>query len=184
MSVIPPVSHVFSSQGYDCIRYLISKLALQRQALQESRLAPQILHINIEAADNAWINALVFMSALKELVIKNARPSSLGVKVLRSFIVHPVHGSNLSTTSTPGGWNTPVCPSLKLFGLRYRRWLRPSEIFDLVPEFVSIIQSRQRSNFSLRSFRIWTRSGQKHPLELIEGSSNSLERFERLKRNS
>jgi hypothetical protein len=150
------------------------------QALQESRLAPRILHISIEATNQAWIKALAFMSNLEELVIDNAQPSSLGAKVLQSLVVHPVHANNLGTTVTSGGWNTPVCPSLKRFGLRYRRWLRPSEHFDLIPDFVSIIWSRQQSNFSLQSFRIWTRSDQKGPLELLEGSRISREGFERL----
>jgi hypothetical protein len=110
------------------------------------------------------------MSNLVELVIESAQPSSLRVGALQSLVLQPVHASNLGTTATPGGRNTPICPSLKLLGLRYRRWLRRSEHFNLIPEFKSIIWSRQRSTFSLQSFRIWTRGDQEHPLELIEGS--------------
>ena len=150
------------------------------QALRESRLAPRILHIGIEATSEAWIKALSFMSNLEELVIENARPSSLGAKVLRSLVVHPVHASNIGTTTTPGGRNTPMCPSLKRLGLRYRRWLRSSEHFDLLPEFVACIWSRQRSKFSLESFRIWIRSDPEDPLELIKGSWINLEGFTRL----
>ena len=147
------------------------------QALQESQLAPRILHISIEATDEAWIKALTFMSNLEELVIHNARPSSLGVKVLRSLVVHPVHANNLGPTATPGAWNTPVCPSLKRFGLRYHRWLRPSEHFDLIPEFMSIIRTRRESMFFLQSFRIWAGSDQKEPLELMKGLWMSDEGF-------
>jgi len=146
-------------------------------ALQESRLSPRVLHIRIEATSEAWIKAMAFMSDLEELVIDNAQPSSLGAKVLRSLVVHP---NNLGTTATPGGRSTPVCQSLKRFGLRYRRWLRPSERFDLIPELMSIILSRQRSDFSLQSFQIWMRSDQEDPLELMDGSSVNLEGFERL----
>jgi hypothetical protein len=151
-----------------------------RKALRESRLAPRILHISIEATNHAWIKALNFMSNLKELVIYNAQPSSLGAKVLQSLVVHPVHADNSGTTVTSGGWNTPVCPSLKRFGLRYRRWLRPTEHFDLIPDFVCIIWSRQQSTFSLQSFRIWTRSDQGDPLELLEDSQINRIGFERL----
>jgi len=150
------------------------------QALQESRLAPRILHISIEAMSWAWTKAFAFMSNLEELVIDSAQPSSLGVKVLQSLVVHPVHGNNLDTTATHGGGNTPVCPSLKHFGLRYRRWLRPSEHFDLIPEFMFVIWSRQRSRFSLQSFLIWKGSEQKDPLELIEGSWINLKAFKQL----
>src|SRR5258706_13047516 len=150
------------------------------QALRESRLAPRILHISIEAANEAWITALAFMSNLEELVIDNAQPSSLGATVLQSLVVHPVHTNNRGTTAIPGGRNTPVCPSLKRFGLQYRRWLRPSEHFDLIPEFISIIWSRQRSKYSLQSFQIWIPSDQPDPVELITGRWINLEGFERL----
>jgi len=117
------------------------------------------------------------MSNLEELVIDNAQPASLGLKALQSLGVNPVHGNNLGPTTTPGRLNTPVCPSLKRFGLRYRRWLRTSEHFDLIPEIMSIIWSRQRSECFLQSFQIWTTSDQEDPLELIEGLSISLEGF-------
>jgi len=149
-------------------------------ALRESRLSPRVLHISIEAMDEAWIKAMAFMSNLEELVIDNAEPSSLGAKVLRSLVVPPVYSNNLGTTATPGCRNTPVCLSLKRFGLRYRRWLRPSEPFDLIPEFMSIILSRKQSKFPLQSFQIWMRSDEKDPLELIDGLWMSLSGFERL----
>ena len=147
-------------------------------ALRENRLRPLILHISIEAMTQAWIRALDFMSNLEELVIECAQPSSLGVKSLQSLVVHPAHADDLDTTPTPSGWSTPACPSLKLFGLRYRRWLRPSEQFDMIPEFMSIIWSRQHSGFSLKRFCVWTSSDQKDPVELIEGSCISVEGFE------
>ena len=150
------------------------------QALQETRLSPRILHISIEATTQAWIKAFAFMSNLEELVIDIAQPSSLGVKALQALGVHPVHANSMGTTATPGGGYTPVCPSLKRFGLRYRRWLRPSEKFDLIPELVSTIWSRQQSRFSLLSFRIWRGSEEKDPLELIEGSGISFKGFKRL----
>jgi len=150
------------------------------QALRQSRLSPRILHLSIEATSEAWRKALAFMSGLEELVIENARPSSLGAKVLQSLAVHPIHATNSGTTATPVGRNAPLCPSLKRLGLRYRRWLRPSEPFDLILEFMSVILSRQRPKFPLQSFQIWIRSDEKDPLELMDGSSISLEGFERL----
>ena len=121
------------------------------------------------------------MSNLEELVINNAQPSSLGVKALQSLVAHPIDATDHGTTATPGGWDTPICPSLKRFGLRYRRWLRVTDRFDLIPVFRSIIQSRQTSKFSLQSFRIWTRSGQNDPWELVEESSISSQGFEYLR---
>ena len=149
-------------------------------ALRENRLAPRILHISIEATSRAWVKAFTFMSDLEELVIDSAQPSSLGVKALQALVVHPIHSNNLGTTATHGGRYSPLCPSLKRFGLRYCRWLRPSEDFDLIPELVTIILSRQQSKFSLQSFQIWKESGQKEPLELIEAPWISVKAFERL----
>jgi len=147
------------------------------QALRENRFAPRILHISIEATTQAWTKALVFMSNLEELVIDNAQPSSLGVKALQSLVIHPVHANNLGPTTTPGRLNTPVCPSLKRFGLRYRRWLRTTEHFDLIPTIASIILSRKQSGFSLQSFQIWTTSDRVDPLELIDGVWINIEGF-------
>ena len=152
------------------------------QALRASRLVPQILHIGIEATNQAWKLALTFMSNLEELVIYNARPSSLGAKSLQPLVILPVQANNTGTTATPGECNTPMCPSLRRFGIRYRRWLRSSEHFDLIPVFKSIIQSRQQSVLPLQSFRIWMGSDESGPLKLIEGSSESPEGFERLKK--
>ncbi len=149
-------------------------------ALRENRLMPRILHLNIEATSKAWVEALPSMSNVEELVIDNAQPSSLGVKVLQALVVHTVHSNNLGTTATHGRRYTPLCPSLKRFGLRYRRWLRSTEHFDLIPELVSIILSRQQSKFSLQSFHIWKESGQQEPLELIEGSWINFKAFGRL----
>ena len=149
-------------------------------ALRESRLSPRVLHISIEATSEAWIKAIAFMVNLEELVIDNAQPSSLEAQVLRLLVVQSVDANNPGTTTTPGCRKTPVLPSLRRFGLRYRRWLRPSEPFDLIPEFMSIILSRQRLKFPLQSLQIWIRSDEKDPLELIDGSWVSLEGFGRL----
>jgi len=153
---------------------------ISRQALQESRLAPRILHIGIEATNQAWTKSFAFMSNLEELVIINTQPSSLGAKVLELLVVHPVHPNNLGTTSTPGLWNIPVCPLLKRFGLRYRRWLRRGEHVDLTPVFKSIIETRHQSKFPLQSFSIWTSVGQMVQLELDDKLEISLVGFLRL----
>ena len=152
---------------------------LSRHVLREE-LAPKILHIGIEASNQAWINALILMSELEELVIVSERPSSLGAKVFQAFVVPPDHASNMGATSTPKARHGPLCPLLKRFGLKYRCWLQPSERFNLIPDFMSVIRSREHSEYSLRSFIIWLTSNQQSPLELIEGSRMSLEGMERL----
>ena len=143
---------------------------LSRHVLRESQLSPRILHISIGATNQAWTFALTFMSHLEELVIESAEPSSLGAKVFQSFIVQADHKLDIGAISASKEWCTPLFPSLKRFGLKYHRWVRRSEHFSLVPDFVSIIMSRECSIYALQSFSIWMTSNQVHPLELIEES--------------
>ena len=153
---------------------------LSHQILGERRLAPRSLHIYIKASNQAWMSALLVMSYLEELVIHNAEPSSLGAKVFQSLVIRPAQAGDPGATSTPGALNAPPCPALKRFGLKYDRWLRPSEQFGLIPVFVSIIQSRQHSSCPLRSFRLWMPSNPEDPLELVEESQMSRKGLERL----
>ena len=133
-----------------------------------------ILHISVEATDQAWINALSFMSTLEELIIDSAGPASLGGKVLQSLIIW----RNLR------GQRAPLCPSLKRLGLKYRRWLRRTERFSLIPDLVYFIKSRERSNYALESLSICMASNQEDPLELIEESRMSPKGLQRLAKES
>ena len=157
---------------------------LASHVLGERQLAPKSLHISIQASNQAWMSSLVFMSDLEELVIHSAQPSSLGARVFQSMVLHPIHTSNMGMPSSPGELRAPLCPSLRRFGLKYDRWLRPTEQFDLIPAFVSFIQSRQHSNYALESFSLWTTSDQKDSLGLIERSQMSVEGFRRLAEES
>ena len=147
------------------------------QVLGERRLAPKSLHISIQATNQAWMRSLVFMSNLEELMIHSARPSSLGATVFQSLVVYPVHTCNMGATSKSGELSAPLCPLLRRFGLGYGRWLRRTEQFDLIPVLVSLVQSRQHSNYALERFCLWTPSYREHPLELIEGSQMNIGGF-------
>ena len=154
------------------------------QVLGEHQLAPKTLHISIQATDQAWMSSLIFMSNLEELVIHCAQPSSLGATVLQSLVLRPVHTSNMGMASSPRALSAPLCPSLRRFGLKYNRWLRPTEQFDLIPVLVSFIQSRQHSNYALESFDLWTTSEQRTPLKLIERSRMNIEGLKQLAEES
>ena len=120
------------------------------------------------------------MSDLEILSISCAQPSSLGATVFQSLAVYPVHTSDIGATSSPGELSTPMCPSLRRFVLGYDRWLRPTEQFVLIPVLMSLIQSRQRSNYALQSFRLWTTSDAEDPFKLIERSQMNIEGFKEL----
>ena len=147
---------------------------LSRQAWGGQRLTPTVLHISIEATNQAWVNALFFMSTLEELIIESAGPASLGGKVFRSLIVWP----------TLRGQRAPLCSSLKRLTLKYRRWLRRTERFSLIPDLMYVIKSRERSNYALESLRICMTSNQEDPLELIEESRMSQKGLQRLANES
>ena len=120
------------------------------------------------------------MPYLEELVIESADPSSLGAKVFQPFIVRLHHARDMGAIFTPGALDTPLCPSLKRFGLKYCRWLRQSEHFNLISDFMSIIMSREGSIYALQSFSIWMTNRQTDPVELIEQSRMSYKGLERL----
>ena len=147
---------------------------LSRHILGGCRVAPTILHIGAEATNQAWIKALFFMSNLEELIINSARPTSLGAKVLQSLIVWP----------TLRGQSAPLCSSLKRLGLKYRRWLRQTERFSLIPDLVYLIKSRERSRYTLESFSVYITGTQEDPLELIEESRMSQKGLQRLANES
>ena len=153
------------------------QLALLWQVFRDRRLAPTILHISIEATNRAWMHANVFMPNLEELVIHNARPSSLGTKVIQALVTQPVHSSNTGAISTPARSLASFCPMLRRFGLKYDRWLRHSEQSDLIQVLMSILQSKRYFNPSLESFSIWMSRDQTDPLELIERSGVSVKGF-------
>ena len=159
-------------------------IQLSHQVLERRRLAPKILHISLKATDQAWVNALAFMSNLEELVIHNTQPSSLGAKFFQSLVAQPVHARNLGAGSVYGEVSAPLCPLLRRFGLKYDRWLRQSEQIAWIPIFVSVIRSRQRSKCPLQSFNLWISSNQMDPLQLIERSQLSIKGFMRLAQES
>ena len=159
-------------------------IQLSHQVLERRRLAPKTLHISLKATDQAWVNALAFMSDLEELVIHNTQPSSLGAKFFQSLVAQPVHTRNLGAASVYGEESAPMCPLLRRFGLKYDRWLRQSEQIGWIPIFVSVIRSRQRSKCPLQSFSLWIPSNQTDPLQLIERSQLSIKGFMRLAQKS
>ena len=163
------LAHLFVASSGSFNRHGSRQLVwLSHHVLGRTRLTPKILHISVEATNQAWVNALGFMPNVEELVISNARPCSLRAKALQSLI--------------PGKSEEPLCPVLRRFGLKYDRWLRPGEEFDVISVFESIIQSRQNSNCSLQRFRLWIPGYQEDPLELIEESQLSVRAFDCLYR--
>jgi hypothetical protein len=151
------------SQQLTCISHQFSSASTLRS-----------LHIGATASSRSWIIALESMSNLEELILTNLRPSSLHPALFAAFIAQPPHQKDWDVIPVIGEWHVTLCPSLKILGLRYDRWLRPTEQFTLTPTFMAIIWSRKWSRCSLQSFRIWLTDGQTEPLELIGESQTRL----------
>lgn len=139
------------------------------------------LHIGVSASSKAWIKALALMPNLEELLLTNLLPSSLHTRLFEAFLAQPPHKENWDLTPAIGEWHVTLCPSLKVIGLQYDRWLRSSEQFKLAPTFMAIIWSRKWSRCSLQSFHIWLSCNQKEPLELVGESRTSLRALEILR---
>lgn len=139
------------------------------------------LHIGIAASTHAWVKALASMPTLEELILTSLRPSSLRVRFFEVFIAKPPSTKDWDVSPAAGEWHVMLCPSLKVFGLQYGRWLRSTEEFKSVPTFMAIIWSRQWSACPLQSFFIRLMSDQHDQLlELIKEPQMSLKTFEPL----
>jgi len=138
-----------------------------------SALALRSLQIGVTASSRAWIEALASMPNLEELLLTNLLPTSLHGGFFEALIPRPPPGDDWNTSLAVGKWHMTLCPSLKVFGVWYTRWLRPTEVFELAPTFMAIDWSIKRLTGSLERFHIRFTDDQKEPLELTRYSSQS-----------
>ena len=128
-----------------------------------SVLALRSLQIGVTASSQAWIEALASMPHLEELLLTNLLPTSLHGGVFRAFIAKPPHEHPRNTSLGVGRWHTTFCPKLKVFGLSYKRWLRPTEEFKLAPTLMAIEWSRAPFKDSFYEFYIRFTDDQREP---------------------
>jgi len=144
-------------------------------------LSLRSLHIGIFASSQAWIKALALMPNLEELLLTNLLPPSLHARLFEAFLAQPPHKENWDVTPAIGEWHVTLCPSLKVIGLQYDRWLRSTEVFKLAPTLMAIIWSRKWTSRPLKSCLIWLTCDQKEPLDLAGESRTSLRALELLR---
>jgi len=69
---------------------------------------------------------------------------------------HPMSNrTHKGGSGTHHGWAASLCPNLRVFGLKYRRWLRKDEQDELTPLFRKIVETRSKTGTPLKSFRVW-----------------------------
>lgn len=128
-------------------------------------LRPRVLHLDTQCFDQHLINALQLHPDLEELVLGLVRPDGLGKKFFHNMVARRLKGASSSLGSTSESAETngtssgllvaPLVPKLKVFGVRYRRWIREQEKDEVKPLLEKIILSRQKSEVPLQSVKFW-----------------------------
>ena len=128
-------------------------------------LKPRVLHLDTQCHDQHLINALRLLPDVEELVLGLVRPDGLGKKFLYSMVARSTNG--VSSPSGPGfgsaqpngassdHWIAPLVPKLKIFGMRYRRWVGDEEEDEITPWLEKIIQSREKTEVPLQHVKFW-----------------------------
>lgn len=129
----------------------------------ESVLRPRILHLDTQCYDQHLITTLKMIPHVEELILGLVRPDALGKKFLlamaakrgRGHLHGKEAGEGASGVDSGPAWTANLCPNLRVFGLKYRRWLREYENDDLTPLFRKIVESRSKSDVPLQSLKVW-----------------------------
>ena len=116
--------------------------------------ALNVLHLDIKCSDRLLGYMLELAPALEELWLGVAHPNSLSKTLFQAFIAREPHAEGVSEmVGPPSQTSAPLCPSLKLLHLHYKRWMRGPDKTALVVALSDIVGSRQletESSFSLR----------------------------------
>lgn len=128
-------------------------------------LRPRILHLDTQCYDQSLINALQLHPDLEELVLGLVRPDGLGKKFFNNMVARRLKGTPSLSMSPLGPaqpnvessdiFVAPLVPKLKVFGLRYRRWIREREKDEIKPMLEKIILSREKTEDPLQSVKFW-----------------------------
>ena len=113
-----------------------------------------VLRLDIKCGDRLLSYLLELAPALEELWLGLAHPNALSKTFFKAFIARELHPDGVSEMVGPLSQTiAPVCPSLKLLHLHYKRWMRGPDKRALVIALGNIVGSRQleaESSFSLR----------------------------------
>ena len=128
-------------------------------------LRPRVLHLDTQCFDQQLIDALQLHPDLEELVLGLVRPDGLGKKFFNNMVARGLKGESSSSSSPSGPAQkngvsggllvAPLVPRLKVFGVRYRRWIRECEKDEVTPLLEKIIRSREKSEVPLQSVKFW-----------------------------
>ena len=113
------------------------------------------LQLDVECSEPLLVYMLSLVPALTGLWLRLARPNALSATFFLGFIVRePDAGSTSRMVVPPRQTNAPLCPSLELLHLHYRRWLRGPDNKSLVLALGDIVGSRKLETESLFSLEL------------------------------
>ena len=113
-----------------------------------------VLRLDVRCSERLLVSLLELAPALAELWLGLVHPNALSKTFFQAFIVRELHAVGVSKMfGQPSQMVAPLCPSLTLLHLHYKRWMRGPDKKDLVIALGDIVGSRQlvtESSFSLR----------------------------------
>ena len=119
---------------------------------QVAPLKPRVLHLDTQCHDQHLINALTMLPELEQLHLGVVRPDGLGKKFFGALQAKKGRSSRSVVSATH---TSPLCPFLKVFGIRYRRWIREDETDEITPLLYKIVETRQKTDTHLLSLKFW-----------------------------
>ncbi len=130
------------------------QLASLRPILAATPQCLTFLRLDVQCSEQLLVYMLSLAPVLEELWLGLARPSALSRTFCQAFIARELHADGVSEMVGPLNRTiVPLCPSLKLLHLHYRRWTRGPDNKALVVALGDVVGSRQlqiNSSFSLR----------------------------------
>ena len=113
-----------------------------------------VLRLDVKCSDRLLGYMLGLAPALEALWLGLAHPNVLSKSLFQAFIIRESYaGSESEMVGPPSQAIAPLCPSLKLLHLHYKRWMRGPDKNALAVALGDIVGSRQpgiESSFSLR----------------------------------
>ena len=101
------------------------------------------LYLDIECSGQLLAYMLSLVPALKTLWLGLARPDALSTTFFQALIAREPNADRASgVVGPPGQAIAPLCPSMWLLTLHYRRWLRGRDKRALIAAFGDIVASR------------------------------------------
>ena len=115
-------------------------------------LKPRVLHLETQCHDQHLINALTMLPELEELHLGIVRPDGLGKKFFGALQAKKGRSTRPASSATHA---CALCPVLKIFSARYRRWIRDDERDEITPLLHKMIESRLKTDAPLQSLTFW-----------------------------